>query len=114
MKNFIKKCWKKFVDGCKWIVKQIKDVAEWCLENQEVVYVIGAVFSIISWSVKKFHKSSAQRELDYQRTHIYDYSIGHHWTLRRELTSNEMWELTQRKSNGEQLGEILQSMKVLA
>ena len=114
LKNLAKKVWRGFVHGCKWIVKQIQNGAQWCMDNQEVVYVVCGAASAASWVIRRFRKNSAQREMDYQRTHIYDYSLGHHWTLRRELTSNEMWEMERRKSNGESLGDILYSMRVLA
>ena len=114
LKNFCRKCWNKFKEFCRDIVDAIKAAAEWCLENQEVVYVASGA-ATIGWSIfKKFHKTAAQREQQYQRTHIYDHSIGHHWTLRRELTANEMWEIDRRRRDGETLGEILQTMRVLA
>lgn len=114
MKNLAKKAWTGFVKGCKWIVKQIQNGAQWCMDNQEVVYVVCGAASAVSWITKKFRKSRVEREQNYQRTHLYDYSIGHHWTLRRELTSDEMFELANRKMNGERMGDILQSMRVLA
>ncbi len=114
VKNLAKKVWQKFVEGCKWIVKEIKEAAQWCLDNQEVVYVVCGGASAVSWVVKKFRKNAAEREQDYQRRHIYDYSLGHHWNLRRELTANEMFEYERRRQNGERIGDILQSMRVLA
>ena len=119
VKNAVKKFWQKFIvkvqDGCIWIVKMIKKAIEWCMDNQEVVYVaIGAVSIGSSIYKKYFYKTAAQEGMEYQRKHIYDYSIGHHWTLKRELTSDEMKEYERRKAEGECTGDILESMRVLA
>jgi len=114
VKNLVKKCWNKFVKACKWIVKQVKEVAKWCVDNPEVITVGSTIIGGANWAITKFRKSKIEREQQYQRTHIYDHSIGHHWTLKRELTSYEMWELDRRKADGERLGDILKSMRVLA
>ena len=114
-KNLCRKFVEKLQDFCIWIVKMVKNLIKWCAENQEVCYVLIGVISIISSIYKKyFYKTAAEREADYQRKHIYDYSLGHHWTLRREMTTSEMLELNRRKAYGENMGDILQSMRVLA
>ena len=114
LKNAAGKCWEAIKKGCKWIVDELKAAAEWCVENQEVVYVISGIMTI-GWSmIKKFRKTNTQREQEFQRKHIYDRSIGHHWELKRGLTRYEMWEIDRWRRDGETLGEILQTMRVLA
>lgn len=44
---------------------------------------------------------------------IYDRSLNARWQLRRPLTNEEMTILESRKNEGEKLGDILESMKVL-
>jgi len=117
--NKVKNLWKKFVekvqDFCIWLVKMARNLINWMLAHEEVVYVaIGAVSIGSSIYKKYFYKTAAQREIEYQRKHIYDHNIGHHWTLRRNLTSDEMQEVERRKRYGESLGDILESMRVLA
>ena len=115
VKRLCRKFVEKLQDSCIWVVRTIKALINWCTKNQEVVYVIVGAVSIGSSIYKKyFYKTAAERELEYQRKHIYDYSLGHHWTLRRELTANEMMEMEERKRNGESMGDILQRMRVLA
>lgn len=114
IKYWAKCAWKKIKQFAKKVEKAIVEAAEWITQHPEAVYIGGTVISLGTAGIKKFGKSRVQKEQEYQRTHIYDYSIGHHWTLRRELTSNEMRELSRRKDNGEALADILDSMRVLA
>ncbi len=114
IKRFGKRCWEFVKKITKKIGKAIEDGAQWCVDHPETIMAASAVSEVVFWGIKKIRKTAAQREIDYQRKHIYDYSVGHHWSLRRELTSNEMMELSRRKEDGEALGDILASMRVLA
>ena len=114
VKNLAKKFWMKVQDACIWIVKMVKLAIEWCMNNQETFYVGVFAASCISSAVKKYRKTKMEREMDFHRNNIYDRSMGHYWQLRRRLTSDEMRELEQRKYYGESMGDILESMKVLA
>lgn len=114
VKNWAKRTWLKFKQVCKKAGEAIVEAAEWMTKHPEMIYLAGAGISLASAGVKKFGKSRTEREQDYQRTHIYDYNLGHHWTLRRELTKSEMLEYSRRKDNGESVGDILESMRVLA
>ena len=113
-KRLAKKAWMYFEKACKFIVKKVIEAAEWCTKHPEVVTVLCGAASGADWIIKKIRKTSTEREQDYQRTHIYDHSLGHHWTLKREMTSNEMYEYGRRLQNGENIGDILRSMRVLA
>ena len=99
---------------CKKAVKLIEETAEWITEHPEAVYIGGAVISLGTAGFKALRKTNIQKEQEFQRTHIYDYSLGHHWTLRRDLSKSEMLEYKRRKESGESIGDILESMRVLA
>lgn len=114
IKNLAKKFWEKLQDACIWIVKMAKKLIEWCMNNQEVVYCGVFAASCASSIYKKYRKTKTEQEMDFHRNNIYDRSMGHYWQLRRRLTSDEMRELEQRKYCGESMGDILESMKVLA
>ena len=114
IKNFAKKAWIKCKKFCKKAEKKIVEAAEWITKHPEAVYIFSIVASIGMAGVKKFRKTAAEREREYQRTRIYDYSLGHHWILKRELTTSEMKEYERRKDHGENVGDILESMRVLA
>ncbi len=113
---FAGKCWRKFKEFCKWLMKKAEEIANFIAdeENSAAIATITAVMSIALPLVKRIiKKPDYKNELEYQRRHIYDSSLGHHWTLRRELSSNQMIELARRKANGEPMSQILESMRVL-
>jgi len=45
--------------------------------------------------------------------YVYDRSLGHYWKLKRPLSNDEWREIENRKANGEKLGDILESLKIL-
>ena len=114
VKNWAKRAWLKCKQLCKKAGDMIVETAEWMTKHPESIYILGTGISLATAGIKKFGKSKTEREQAYQRTHVYDCNLGHHWTLRRELTSSEMLEYNKRKNNGETIGDILESMKVLA
>ena len=114
IKKWAKHAWSKIKKAAKKAEEKIIEAAEYCTAHPEVIYIAGVGMSLVTTGIKRFAKSKTEREQDYQRTHIYDYSLGHHWTLRRELTGTEMKEYKRRKESGEAVGDILESMRVLA
>lgn len=44
---------------------------------------------------------------------VYDRSAMHYWNLKWKLTNKDWTTINQRKSNGENLGDILREMKLL-
>ena len=114
IKNLAKKAWKKIKAGCKKVGEALVEAAEWMTAHPEAVLLGTSAMSLGVSGFKAIRKNKVQKEQDYQRTHIYDYSLGHHWTLRRELNTTEMKEFSKRKESGESVGDILESMRVLA
>lgn len=114
IKDLARKAWAAIKKSCKKACNNIVKAAEWMTKHPEAVCLATSVISLGAAGFKAVKRNKVQKEQDYQRTHIYDYSIGHHWTLRRELNSTEMKELSRRKESGESMGDILESMRVLA
>lgn len=114
IQNFAKKCWQTIKKFAKKAVQMIEKAAQWCMDHQEIVMGASLAVEGGAWLVRKLKKSNTQKEIDFQRTHIYDHSIGHHISLRREPTSNEMLEFSRRKESGEKPIDILSSMHLLA
>lgn len=54
-----------------------------------------------------------KKEESIKNLYCYDRSLGHYWSLRRELTNAEWVEIDKRKKNGERLADILSELKVL-
>ena len=104
--------WQEF----KWKAKQKFDAAkEWCKQNKELVVaavpaLIGGAFEIIKIASKA---DAREEEKELKELYIYDRSMGHYWKLRRRLTNSEYREIERRKAEGESMGEILESMRVL-
>ena len=114
IKNLAKQAWKKIKAACKKTGEILVEAAEWATKHPEAVVLATSAMSLGVSGFKALKKNKVQKEQDYQRTHIYDYSLGHHWTLRRELNTTEMKEFSRRKESGESVGAILESMRVLA
>ena len=95
---------------CKFIAAK-----NWCKNHQELVVaavpaLIGGFFEI----VKIASKAEARgEEKELKELYIYDRSMGHYWKLRRRLTNSEYREIERRRAEGESMGEILESMRVL-
>lgn len=70
----------------------------------------GGLFGLI----KRRDRNSAIREQQRLKDeYIYDRSLGTYWKLRRKRTAGENLEIERRRKNGESLGDILASMKLL-
>lgn len=94
---------------------KIQNGKEWVMAHKEAVaalipITIKGVTTVVKVVCKRrnLHKEEQLKDL-----YCYDRSLGHYWSLRRELTNKEWLELDQRKKNGERLSDILSEMKVL-
>lgn len=64
--------------------------------------------------VKRHDRNNAVKEQQRLKDeYIYDRSLGTYWKTRRKRTPGENLEIERRRRNGESLGEILSSMKLL-
>jgi hypothetical protein len=88
---------------------------DWFVRNKDTILiltpvVIGGVTTIVKVVGKRInlHKEEAVKNL-----FCYDRSLGHYWSLRRELSNREWLEIDMRKKNGERLSDILAELKVL-
>ena len=105
----------KFEDF-KWSCKtKIRQGYEWCKENPEIaIVVIPLVAKTGANLVKAVSKNvNLRKQESIKNLYCYDRSLGHYWSLRRELTNQEWLEVDRRKKAGERLADILESMKVL-
>ncbi len=88
---------------------------DWCINNPEKAIPLGVA---IGGGVTKIVKSAnrhakLKEERDLKDLYIYDRSTGFYWRLKKPLTSKQQMEINLRKTNGEKLGDILNSMRVL-
>lgn len=103
-----------------WRVKidtevRIKRAYIWCKENPEIALAIGGtILSGVCYLGKaSVKRSNIKAQEDVKNLYCYDRSLGHYWKLRRELRNDEWLEIDRRKQDGEALGDILDSMRVL-
>lgn len=88
---------------------------DWVMDNKENIKVLVPIaIGIAIPIVKTVSKNvTIRRARDVKELYCYDRSLGHYWSLKRELTNNEWVTIDRRKKNGERLADILESMKVL-
>ena len=107
---------RKFAEAREWVERKTKEALEWAANNKEFVIVTVVPTAIaIGGKVIKTAKRDSQirKEQDLKDLYIYDRSMGHYWELKRKLKPSEWQTFERRKANGERVGEILQSMRVL-
>jgi ABC-type nitrate/sulfonate/bicarbonate transport system substrate-binding protein len=87
----------------------------WCIDNPEKAIPIGvAVGGGIAKGAKTISRhAKLKEERELKDLYIYDRSTGFYWKLKKPLTSRQQMEINLRKTNGEKLGDILNSMRVL-
>ena len=116
MKNFKDFYESQKVQELKWKLSQkIENGKNFIIDNKETIIVlapivIGAVTPIIK-SVNKHITLNKTKDL--KNLYCYDRSLGHYWSLRRELTNQEWLTVDRRKKCGERLSDILADMRVL-
>ena len=90
---------------------KIQEGKEWVVDNKDLLIALTPVVLGGLRIVGKQMNMCKQESV--KNLYCYDRSLGHYWRLRRELTNKEWIEIESRKKNGEKLGDILSSMRVL-
>lgn len=99
----------------EWIHSKAHDLQNWFNRNKETVLILGpAAIGATTTLIKVVGKNvNLRKQKDVKELYCYDRSLGHYWSLRRELTNKEWIEVDRRKKNGERLADILNELKVL-
>ena len=105
----------KVKSGCKtafyWTKDRFYDCKRFYTENKEFLLVLAPIFI---GGYRMIHTSDRQRfENDKRDLYIWDNRTGQYYRLRRKLRVGEQLELDRRRSEGESVGQILMSMRVL-
>ena len=108
----MKEKFKDFTADCKMKVRQ---GCQWCMENPEIAIVVIPIIAKTGMNLVKAVSRNAnlRKQESIKNLYCYDRSLGHYWSLKRELTNREWLEVDKRKKAGERLADILDSMKVL-
>ena len=97
------------------IKEKLNNGKDWVIDNKETVMVLAPiVIGFATPIVKAVSKNiTLKKAKDVKELYCYDRSLGHYWSLKRELTNNEWIAIDRRRKCGERLADILDSMKVL-
>lgn len=99
----------------KEAISKIQNGKDWAVNNKEVIIVLAPVaFASLKTITKVVGKNvNLRKEESIKKLYCYDRSLGHYWSLKRELRNSEWASIEKRKQNGESLSGILASMNVL-
>ena len=95
--------------------ERLEQIKNFALNNKELcaavaLSAIGGGCKITSEAIRH-HKAKKLEHL--KEEYIYDRSLGSYYKCNRRLKNSELLEIEARKKNGETLGEILTSMRLL-
>lgn len=71
---------------------------------------VGGLFGLVK-RADRHHSLKKEQEL--KDRYIYDRSLGKYWKTRKVPSVGEQLEIERRKRNGESMGDILSSMRLL-
>lgn len=102
----------RLAEAKAWAREATAKAKEFCNENKQWLIPAGLTVggAILKMGVTH-HKTAQQKKVkDY---YCYDPSLGHYWSLNRELSNQEWLEIDRRRKKGERYADILASMRVL-
>lgn len=106
--------WEKFKHKL-W--KRKEKTKQWFNEDPRRILAVGSVVAVGGKkaidTIKNLKPTQAELDRRWQEVHVYDHSLGFHYTLKRPMTGNEQIEFSRRKKRGELTGDILRVMKLL-
>lgn len=95
---------------------------KWMAEHPDLTVLFASLgLSVVTFTVKSgvsitkqvIRSNNLRKEENLKNLYCYDNRLGKYWRLRRELSNQEWLVVEKRKSDGENLGEILNDLKVL-
>ena len=99
----------------EWIKDKLhKGKCFWDENKEPIIALTPVVIGGITFLVKTISKHARiNAEKDLKELYIYDPKLRLYWQLKRKLTTAQHLELERRKAEGESMGNILASMRVL-
>ena len=104
--------WERFKEKAR---EKGQSAKAWCKDHtKELIVAVPVVVAGAKSIVKMvYRKTVVDKKEKLMKFSVYDRSENHYWFLKRELTNREWSEISNRRSKGERLGDILEKMKVL-
>lgn len=105
---------KKAERKAKWKAR-LNKAHEWWLDNRQyVIIAVPFVTGMIAKGIQVFGKTHNLRlEERTKDCRCYDTSLGHYWELKRKLSNDEWLYINARRESGDDLGSILEDLRVL-
>ena len=103
----------------QWFWEKSNEVKYWWNEKKEwAIVVVPVVGGGVIWTAKKLITGAItginlNKEARLKDLYVYDRSLGHYWKLTRKLSNNEWLQINERRKDGESMGDILLSMRVI-
>lgn len=97
-------------------VEEIKNKAvDLITEHPTEALALGTTLigSAVGLARRADRKKDLREQQRLREEYIYDRSLGSYWKTRRKLSNSEKLEIERRRRQGESLGEILRSMRLL-
>lgn len=97
------------------VSSKFKKAKNWAIRNKEVLIVVAPIVIGVAGFVGKaaIKNINLRKQESVKNLYCYDRSLGHYWSLKRNLTNREWVEIDKRKASGERLADILSELKVL-
>lgn len=98
-----------------WLHNRKVDAEDlWENHKEEIMIITPAAIGALTMGIRVIGKHvNLRKEEMIKDLRIYDTSLGHYWELRKKLNNDQWLEIERRRSAGEKLGDILDSMNVL-
>lgn len=94
---------------------KLAEAWEFCKEHPTESFALAtaAVGGLFGIAKRADRQATIRKEQDLKDRYVWDASIGQWWTMRKKPTSGQKLEIERRKKNGESMGDILSSMRLL-
>lgn len=109
----------EYLNQKKSFKEDMKIKAEKCVnfvkDNKELIIIVAPIaLKAVTTATKVIGKNvNLRKQENLKNLYCYDRSLGHYWTLKRELSNQEWLEIDRRKNSGERLADILSDLNVL-
>lgn len=97
-------------------VEEMKDkVKDFVMDHPTEALALATTLigSAVGLARRADRKKDLREQQRLREEYIYDRSLGSYWKTRRKLSNSEKLEIERRRRQGESLGEILRSMRLL-
>ena len=92
-----------------------RSVKDWYERNKFEIMIFGPLVIGTGTTIMKLvgKRINLRKEGELKTLFCYDRSLGHYWELNRPLKNYEWLDVEARRKAGENMGDILRSMRVL-